>query len=327
MRILLLAVFALCACASAPKPRDSDFGALRFSDSEIDRAAFAALLADSEAVRTENGWGQPIAEQATRCDAESLARSERAPWVRLANAAPDHASWAQDEAAVRERLAVVSQIEADYLEGRTPDPDYAPNAETWNVAAFAAARNASTDPRVRELFERAIRDQVRRIVAYGEAAAPFQAGLSETARAHWPFAMNLSSIDCGNTAWLRAQVTEHGWFDISRYGERADEAAWLMVQHADRTPSFQGEMLAVLQERAEAGETSPRRVAYLWDRVAVKEGRPQRYGTQMDCEGGEAQPIGGLEDPEHIEARLAVLGMQSYASYRSVMTRLAGCAN
>lgn len=100
-----------------------------------------------------------------------------------------------------------------------------------------------------------------------------------------------------------------------------------MVQHADRTPAFQGEMLALIEARANAGESDPQHMAYLWDRVAIKEGRPQRYGTQMACEGAEMRPIGGLEDPDHIEERRAALHMQTYAFYFQMMSQMNRCSD
>ncbi len=329
MRALLISVLALVGCVSTDMEMSatSDFGAMRFSEDASARENFAALLADAESQRARMSWNEgPISTQPDRCDRNELSQALRTPWVLLANDAASYADWRRDEAALRERLAILAQLEAAFLEGREPDPRHAPDSETWNVAAFASARAAATEARVQELYARAIRDQLHRIVAFGESAEPFREGLSDTAKARWPYAVSMAHVDCANTAWLRTQINEHGWFDISRYGERADEAAWLIVQHADRTPAFQGEMLIMLEGRAAVGETSPRRVAYLWDRVAVKEGRPQRYGTQMNCQDGEAQPIGGLEDPEQIEARLAAVGMNSYAFYRVMMTRIAGCA-
>lgn len=329
MRIpLLVAITILVSACATRLPETIDYGAIRFSADAGERARFATLLADAEAINADTGVNAgPISQQPTRCTTEELSRAERAPWVRLANDVSSYTEWRRDEAALRTRLAIVHRIESDYLEGRVPDPRYAVDAETWNVAAFAREREASTDPRLRELFARAIRDQVPRIVAFGDSAQPFLEGLSETARQRWPSMPSLARVDCGNTAWIRAQIAQYGWFDLSTYGERADEAAWLMVQHADRTPAFQGEMLPFLEERAASGETSARRVAYLWDRVAVKEGRPQRYGTQMNCENGQAAPIGGLSDPDHVEERLAALGMHSFAFYRRMMTELANCSN
>ncbi len=300
---------------------------MRFSERASERAAFEALAAEA-AHPGDFGWGQPVAEQPDRCTAETIAQSRRAGWIQLAGDVADYAAWTADVAALRERLAHVVALEADYLEGREPDARYAINAETWNVARFSRVRRTA-EPRVQELLGRAIRDQVARIVTFGETAEPFTEGLSEAARRHWPRVVTsrLADIDCSNTRWLREQVRAHGWFDISRYGAEADEAAWLIVQHADRTPVFQAEMLPLLEERAAAGESNRRQVAYLWDRVAVKEGRPQRYGTQMECEGDELVPIGGLEDAARVEERRAALGMQTYASYREAMARMNACGS
>jgi hypothetical protein len=329
MRFGLFAALALCACASTPdvSPSPADYGAMRFSEQASERAAFDELAAEA-AQPPDFDWGPAVAEQPDCCTAAAIMQSRRAGWIRVAGDAADYAAWTTDAAALRERLAHVVRLEADYLEGREPDARYAINAETWSVARFSRARRTS-EPRVQELLGRAIREQVARIVTFGETAEPFTAGLSETAKRHWPRVVTsrLAQIDCSNTAWLRQQVRQHGWFDISRYGAEADEAAWLIVQHADRTPAFQAEMLPLLEERAAAGESSPRQVAYLWDRVAIKEGRPQRYGTQMECENGTVVPIGGLEDAARVEERRAAMRMQSYASYRQTMAQLTACGS
>ena len=297
---------------------------MRFSERSADRTRFEALAADIAALRSDPEWGRPVALQRDRCMSETITLSRQAGWVELAADAADYASWASDSATLRERLAHAVALEMAYLEGATPDPHYAIQGETWNVTRFAETRRQSNDQRVQELMARAIRDQVARVITMGESSAPFTAGLSDNAKEHWPLIVTseLAEIDCNNTAWLREQVRAHGWFDRSRYGAEADEAAWLMVQHADRTPAFQGEMLPLLEELAAAGESSRQLVAYLWDRVAVKEGRPQRYGTQMECAAGETRPIGGLEDAAHVEERRAAIGMMTYATYLQMMDRM-----
>lgn len=333
MRLFLLTLLTLCACETATvdgalAPEETDYARLRFSAEASDRDAFAALAADADALQAEINAGlgsaTPVTLTPDRCSADTIARSHRAPWVRLAEAAPDYASGIEDAAAVRERVARVTVL-ADALASDAGPPEALSNAwRTWDLADTRTAMLAAGDPRVRELLRRKIRDQVFRIVAYGDLAAPYLEGLSERARELWPrlITARLAEIDCANTAWLRAQIAEHGWFDIPTYGEDADDAAWLMVQHADRTPAFQGEMLALLESLPD-GATDPVHRAYLWDRVAVKEGRPQRYGTQLQCDDGEVRAMGGVEDG--VEERRAALGMQSFADYRAVMTRMTGC--
>jgi len=49
--------------------------------------------------------------------------------------------------------------------------------------------------------------------------------------------------------------------------------------------------------------------AYLFDRIAMYEGRPQRYGTQsLPCPDGQYRRW-QTEDPEHLNARRAAMGM------------------
>ena len=129
----------------------------------------------------------------------------------------------------------------------------------------------------------------------------------------------MTAIDCDNTAWLKQQLPRIGWFTIPKYGEEADKAAWHLVQHADREPAFQVEMLARLQALP-PGETSGTRIGYLWDRVATKKGQPQRYGTQGQCKGDQWVP-NESEDPANLDKRRASLGMEPIAEHAKTVYR------
>src|SRR5207244_6160203 len=89
------------------------------------------------------------------------------------------------------------------------------------------------------------------------------------------------AIDADNTAWLKDVVRRHGWPGCSLVGAEAANAAWLLVQHADRDPAFQRECLSLMEAAVAAGDASPADLAYLTDRVLRAEGKPQRYGTQF----------------------------------------------
>ena len=94
------------------------------------------------------------------------------------------------------------------------------------------------------------------------------------------------SVDERNTRRMRTIVSEIGWPTVSKVGTQAEHMAWLLVQHAEH--EFQKECLA-LMEREPPHEVCPQHVAYLEDRVRVREGRPQRYGTQLEKRGEEAR--------------------------------------
>lgn len=65
----------------------------------------------------------------------------------------------------------------------------------------------------------------------------------------------------------------------------ADTASqiWLLTQHADLTPAFQQMALEKMAPLLETGGVNRNNYAYLWDRVAVAQERPQLFGTQGRC--------------------------------------------
>lgn len=70
-------------------------------------------------------------------------------------------------------------------------------------------------------------------------------------------------------------------------------------------------MLGLMTPMVAAREVLKVNYAYLLDRVALHEGRPQRYGTQIDCSGpdGGPGPIGSLEDSINVDALRANIGV------------------
>jgi hypothetical protein len=59
------------------------------------------------------------------------------------------------------------------------------------------------------------------------------------------------------------------------------------------------------------GQARPDSYAYLYDRVAVAEQRPQRYGSQYGADGT-PEPI---EDPDHVDERRKAVGLDTMAEY------------
>ena len=115
-------------------------------------------------------------------------------------------------------------------------------------------------------------------------------------------------------------VAKYGWPGKSLVGEDGANAAWLLVQHADKDLSFQKDVLAKMEPMVKTQEVSAIDFGYLWDRVAVAEHRPQRYGTQFD-EKQEPRPI---EDEAHVDERRASIGLPSMAEYREQMRKMYG---
>lgn len=133
----------------------------------------------------------------------------------------------------------------------------------------------------------------------------------------------LREVDAANTAFMRELVAEIGWPAQSIVGSDGASAAWLLVQHADRQPSFQRECLPLLEQAVQVGEASPKHLAYLTDRVLLAEGRPQRYGTQFEFRKGRFEPR-PLEDPADVDGRRAALGLDTLEDNRRRMNEKSG---
>lgn len=147
-------------------------------------------------------------------------------------------------------------------------------------------------------------------------------GEAERERFHESFLPLWKEVDAANTEDLKVLLALHGWFRISTFGKEADHQGWLLVQHADQDPDFQKEVLSVLEDLLPEGDTSPSNFAYLYDRVASAEKRPQRYGTQGRCVGPGTWEPNPLEDPERIDELRASVGLGTLAEYKEVFVEI-----
>ena len=229
------------------------------------------------------------------------------------------------EAQAADRKAALAALDArERSRSTVRDAQPGPGAHGGISHSYQQSRQAA-DPRRRELFARVAEDQFARasfdIIGRG---ADWAHGLSATAAAfvRHIVAAETCRRDAENTMWLKADLKANGWYSISKAGSEADRAAWLLVQHADADPDFQSEVLAMLAKLLAAGETERSNYAYLFDRVAIAQGRSQRYGTQGRCTGPAAWEPRDLEDPAAIDRIRAEAGLPPLAEYKATVARL-----
>ncbi len=127
-------------------------------------------------------------------------------------------------------------------------------------------------------------------------------------------------IDRQNTLRLREIVDQFGWPGKSLVGVDGAHAAWLLLQHADHDPDFQKKGLD-LMKRARKGEVALQDIAYLTDRVSIKEKKKQVYGTQVHQVNGSWEPQ-PLVDPEKVDQRRAEMGLPPLADYLKLVEQM-----
>jgi hypothetical protein len=119
----------------------------------------------------------------------------------------------------------------------------------------------------------------------------------------------MAALHDRNATVLEEIIDSVGYPSEDRIGEPASAAAWLVVQHAIGRPDFMRKCRDLLAQAVQQERADPVRLAYLDDRIAVLEGRRQRYGTQFDWdENGELSPQ-PMDDPEAVARRRKTLGL------------------
>lgn len=99
-------------------------------------------------------------------------------------------------------------------------------------------------------------------------------------RKTWKFDV---SIDRNNTRELKEIIKKYGWPTISLVGKKASNAAWLIAQHADHDIRFQKRVLDLFSKikTKNSRDINLQNIAYLTDRILVKEKKKQIFGTQF----------------------------------------------
>lgn len=230
------------------------------------------------------------------------------------NLVPDATAFEADKVAAANALNAWATFSDGVFAGDQPAEQPLASIASW----VRGANNAPTD-RQRELFRRVGQDQALRH-AFGAGQMVWgELSPGALSRVHAVLGRRICNIDGDNTAWLRTDIAANGWYRISTTSAAADNAAWLLSQHADRNPQFQREVLAILEPLVALKETSPSSYAYLRDRVAVNEDRPQRYGTQGGCIATNVWAPDQLEDSERVQALRDDLELGSLAEYTAHM--------
>lgn len=116
----------------------------------------------------------------------------------------------------------------------------------------------------------------------------------------------INQVDAANQAELLKMLPPEGWFYKSRYGPAAASAAFLIIQHSN--VELWRRFVPVLEPLVAKGEVDGPSYALMFDRLALNEGRPQRYGSQMTCKAGH-WVVNTLEAPETIDQRRAAIGL------------------
>ena len=142
------------------------------------------------------------------------------------------------------------------------------------------------------------KDIATRIITLKDADLRLRDQLLQTGQLNDGYHEEMARLHHHNADTLSTIIDEIGYPTAGKVGEEASEAAWLVIQHAIGCPAFMKKCAGLLKEAVDKNQANPINLAYLTDRIAVFEGKPQPYGTQFDWdENGVLSPARSMMQP------------------------------
>jgi len=129
----------------------------------------------------------------------------------------------------------------------------------------------------------------------------------------------MAKLHNSNAAQLNEIIDEIGYPTADKVGKEGSAASWLVIQHAIGQPEFMKRSATLLKNEVEENNADPIDLAYLTDRIAVFEGKPQLYGTQYDWdENGQLSP-NEYDDINIVNERRKTLGFNTMEEQTQIM--------
>jgi len=136
---------------------------------------------------------------------------------------------------------------------------------------------------------------------------------SDEMNEHWEIINQKDSI---NLIKVKKILDERGWLGPDIIGYQGNATLFLVIQHADI--ESQEKYLPMMREAVSQGNAEASSLALLEDRVALRHGEKQIYGSQVgrDQETGEYYVL-PLIDPDNVDKRRAEVGLGTIQEYIS----------
>ncbi|MBK7384754.1 MAG: hypothetical protein IPI81_15700 [Flavobacteriales bacterium] len=124
----------------------------------------------------------------------------------------------------------------------------------------------------------------------------------------------MAQADSTNLVIVTRILDERGWLGPDVIGQTGNSTLFLVIQHADLVT--QEKYLPMMREAVTKGNAKGSSLALLEDRVLIRNGKQQRYGSQIGRDPGTgAYFLSPLEDPDNVDVRRAAVGLGPIADY------------
>ncbi len=125
--------------------------------------------------------------------------------------------------------------------------------------------------------------------------------------AYWESILKKDSI---NLIKVSKILDERGWPNKTLIGKRGTSTLFLVIQHAGQ--ETQEKYLPLIEKAVEDDNLPKRQYAMFYDRLLLRRGERQVYGTQLAIDSESKSPyVLPLEDPTNVDKRRSEMGLNS----------------
>lgn len=114
--------------------------------------------------------------------------------------------------------------------------------------------------------------------------------------------------DSINLNKITSIIDQFGWLSKAVVGKKGNSTLWLVIQHANLETQLK--YYPIMENAVLENKASKKDLAYLQDRILMRQGKKQLYGTQfkLNSETGQME-LWDIEDPDRLNERRASVGL------------------
>ncbi|MDR2276180.1 MAG: hypothetical protein LBF27_35075 [Sphingobacterium sp.] len=132
----------------------------------------------------------------------------------------------------------------------------------------------------------------------------------------------IDSIAEANYTEIKIVFEKYGFPGFDIVGEEGSKSFWLIVQHCDKWPEFQKQVLKKMEAEVKKKNAHSTYYAYLVDRIKIRGGQKQLYGTQVSYHTDTCQAyVSNVEDPDNINKRRKAVGLETIEKYLNTVSK------
>ena len=135
----------------------------------------------------------------------------------------------------------------------------------------------------------------------------------------------IEEVDSTNRV-IVARLLDSGW--PQGLSEEANNAIWLVIDHAPI--DYQLRYMPLIEEQMATGAISKSQYATLFDRIRMRQGEPQRYGTQTvqrrSAEQNASIYVWPIENPRKLNRLRRAMGLTPIKRYCRKVSKVYGAA-